>query len=379
MKDLGATLQDGQRATGPFVELGGRRVLRPGRWLWARTLGWLVLLFFLTAAAFGLPLQWAVDHVPADDPAAQFAGVAGACVAAVAVYAVAVRFGEGRQPRELALRPALPALAAGTVLGALLMGLLMGLLAVTNLYEIDVVGTAPAWAGLGLALQAAVTEELWTRALLLRLVWRIAGPVPAFAVVAVVFGALHLSNPGATPLAAATVAMAGLMFSALYALTGRLWVPIGLHFAWNLTQGYVFGADVSGSGFGHSIAVSTPNAARAQWLTGGAFGPEASAFAFTIVTIVTVGALLVSRTTRRADRVSGDERGRGRTSGDAGGVIRRSWGPRGGLGARRAWRRPTHRRSGRPGMLGRVRPPPWRCVRAARRPQSADAPARRLW
>ena len=36
------------------------------------------------------------------------------------------------------------------------------------------------------------------------------------------------------------------MFCALYALTGRLWVPIGLHFAWNFAQGYLFGAAVSG-------------------------------------------------------------------------------------------------------------------------------------
>jgi membrane protease YdiL (CAAX protease family) len=205
----------------------------------------------------------------------------------VTVYAVAVRIGERRTPRELGPGPALPGLAAGAVLGLLLMALLMGALAAANLYDVQVLGIAPAWAGAGLALQAAITEELWTRALLLRLLWRVVGPVPAFVVVALTFGALHLSNPGATPLAAATVAMAGLMFSALYALTGRLWVPIGLHFAWNLTQGYVFGADVSGAGFGQSIAVSTPNAASAQWLTGGVFGPEASTFALIIVTVVT--------------------------------------------------------------------------------------------
>ena len=47
----------------------------------------------------------------------------------------------------------------------------------------------------------------------------------------------------------ATVAVAGLMFCALYALTGRLWVPIGLHLAWNLAQGYLFGTAVSAGSF----------------------------------------------------------------------------------------------------------------------------------
>ena len=133
------------------------------------------------------------------------------------------------------------------------------------------------------------------RALLLRLLWRAFGPVPAFAVAALVFGALHLANPGATALAGVTVAVAGLMFCALYALTGRLWVPIGLHLAWNFAQGYLFGAAVSGGDLGGSIAVSTARPGAAAWLTGGTFGPEASVFALLLVGSVTVGALSLAR------------------------------------------------------------------------------------
>jgi len=61
------------------------------------------------------------------------------------------------------------------------------------------------------------------RAHLLRL---LRGPLPAFVVAALVFAGLHPANPGAAALAGATVAVAGLLFYALYALTGRLWVPI---------------------------------------------------------------------------------------------------------------------------------------------------------
>jgi hypothetical protein len=42
------------------VQLGERRVLQRGRLLRLRALAWSFLLFFLTAAAFGLPLQAAV-------------------------------------------------------------------------------------------------------------------------------------------------------------------------------------------------------------------------------------------------------------------------------------------------------------------------------
>ena len=212
------------------IQLGDGRVLHPGRWRWLRALAWLVLLFFLTAAAFGLPLQAAVDRLPSGNGAAGLAGRLIACTAALGCYALAVRLGEGREPSELALRPALPGLVGGAVLGLTMMTALMGLLAVTGLYDITLTGgAAPPWNGIGLALQAAVTEELWMRALLFRLLWRALGPVPAFTIAASVFGALHLANPGASPLAGAGVVAAGMMFCVLYTVSGRLWVPIGVH------------------------------------------------------------------------------------------------------------------------------------------------------
>lgn len=281
------------------VQLGERRVLQPGRWRRLRAMAWLVLVFFLTAAAFGLPLQAAVDLLPPGNAALQLAGLAIACAAALGCYALAVRLGESRGASEFAVRPALPGLAVGAGLGLAMMAVLMGVLAATGAYAITVLGATPAWTGLGLALQAAVTEELWMRALLLRLLWRAFGPIPAFVVAALVFGGLHLANPGATPLAGATVVMAGLMFCALYALTGRLWVPIGLHLAWNLAQGYLFGATVSGNSLGGSILLSSARPGAPAWLTGGTFGPEASVPALVLVSAVTVAALRWARKTGR--------------------------------------------------------------------------------
>lgn len=277
------------------VQLGYRRVVHRGRWLWLRTLGWLLLLIFLTAAAFGVPLQAAVDLLPTGNAALELLGLLLACAIALGSYVLAVRLGEGRGASELALRPAMPGLVVGTVIGLVMMAALMGVLVATGAYDIDVVGIAPAWTGIGLALQASVTEELWMRALLFRLLWRLVGPVPAFAAAALVFGGIHLVNPGANVLAGATVVVAGLMFCALYALTGRLWVPIGLHFAWNFTQGYLFGAAVSGDNLGGSILVSTASAGSPDWVTGGTFGPEASVHALLLVTSVTVIALAMAK------------------------------------------------------------------------------------
>ena len=285
--------------TGVAMERGDRRILHDGRWLWLRSLAWLVLLFFLTAAAFGLPLQAGVDLLPPERADLQFRASLIASACALVLYALAVRLGEGRQPSELALRPAVKGLAIGVALGLLLMVILMAVMALSGLYAITWVGLVPVWGGLSLAVQAAVTEELWMRALLFRLLWRTFGPLPAFALSALVFGALHLANPGATFVAGATVTLAGLMFCALYALTGRLWVPIGLHLAWNFAQGSLFGASVSGGDLGSSVARSTARDATGAWLTGGVFGPEGSVLALLLISLVTIGALVLAHLTGR--------------------------------------------------------------------------------
>ncbi len=78
-------------------------------------------------------------------------------------------------------------------------------------------------------------------------------------------------------MAALAVALeAGLMLAALYVLTGRLWASIGAHIAWNFTQGYVFGARVSGVDLGPSLYRAEPVAGAGTFWTGGPFGPEAS-------------------------------------------------------------------------------------------------------
>jgi hypothetical protein len=38
----------------------------------------------------------------------------------------------------------------------------------------------------------------------------------------------------------------GVLLAAAFVVTRRLWFPIGMHFAWNFTQGGIFGVAVSG-------------------------------------------------------------------------------------------------------------------------------------
>lgn len=268
------------------VALGDRRVLHPGPLRWLRALGWMALIGFLCVLSFGLPYS-ALDHFLPDTGPIEVASNTVCAVIALGVYAALVWFGEARAPSELALRAAMPGLAAGLLIGVLMFSAVMAIMAVFGLYDFVWSGPAAAWKAVAGSIESGVVEELLLRAVILRLIWRAAGPWVAFAASALLFGAVHLANPNASLFAAVCIAVeAGVMLGAFYALTGRLWVSIGVHAAWNFTQGYLFGAAVSGTDFGPAIAHSTARAGFADVLTGGAFGPEASLPALFVGTLV---------------------------------------------------------------------------------------------
>jgi len=256
--------------------LGDRRMLHPGKRLWARTLCWIVILVFAIMLPFGLVLETLLRVLPNEAPFQFLAHLAGALIV-LAAYYVLVQLGEGRVPTELAVASAplgiLAGLAIGLTLFAFVMAILMGVGAYTFAYQ----GFSPAWRGAALAIESGVLEEVLVRGVVLRLLWRAFGPWLAFIASAFLFGAGHIANPNATLFTVACVAIeAGIMLGAFYALTGRLWVSIGVHAGWNFTQGYLFGAAVSGGNFGDAIAKSAAHSDYPSWLSGGAFGPEAS-------------------------------------------------------------------------------------------------------
>lgn len=272
-------------------DLGCRRVLRPGKWLPVRAIGWAAFSIFAIVLTFG-PAMEALMHALPKQPALQFlAHAVGACLVLCA-YVLLVKFGEDRNPTELALRAAPTGLLVGLVIGLVMFSTVMAIMIAFGLYRFDYHGATPAWHGAGLAIESAVLEEVLVRGVVLRLMWRVFGPWAAFTISAILFGAGHVGNPGATWFTTACIAVeAGVMLGAFYALTGRLWASIGVHAGWNFSQGYLFGAAVSGGDFGQAIATSTAKPQFPTWLTGGAFGPEASLPAFAVC--LAVGALVL--------------------------------------------------------------------------------------
>ena len=277
---------------GDPIELGDQRVLRPGKVLWLRSLLWMIGFTFLLVLSFGPLGETLKSLAPAADLPLQFAVQCLGAGIALAVYVLLVRLGEDRWPSELAIKPMLPELLTGLLLGLLMFSAVMAILTASGAYETQMIGSQPAWRAAGSAIEAGVVEELIIRGVILRLLWRGFGPAVAFAVSAALFGAGHLPNPESSLFAAVCIALeAGIMLGAFYALTGRLWVSIGVHVSWNFTQGYLFGAAVSGGDLGPAFATSTARAGYPEWLTGGAFGPEASLPALVVCTSVGVAGL----------------------------------------------------------------------------------------
>ena len=119
----------------------------------------------------------------------------------------------------------------------------------------------------------SVEEELIARGYLLQNLRDAWGTAAAVLLSSVLFAVAHLGNPGAGLSSSIGIFAAGLQLACAYLVSGRLWLPIGLHLSWNFFQGTVFGFPVSG--------IRTPSLLLLEpvgpgYLTGGEFGPEAS-------------------------------------------------------------------------------------------------------
>lgn len=279
-----------------MVTIGSAGVLAPGRWRPLRALGWLVLLSVGIVLAFNAvakAMLWFLGSASGDQPASYklAAGIAGS-IALVGAYAVAVRFGERRTVSELDLSRAAPELLAGLALGAALMTAIISILWTFGWVAITPGRVDRIALALRDSIRSGVLEELVLRLVIFRLLWRAAGIWPALGGAALLFGVLHLANPDASFFAAACLIAGEGIGIGLYLLTGRIWAPIGMHAGWNFSQGWIFGAAVSGTTeITGGPLVLHPATGVSDMLSGGGFGPEAS-WAALIVSLLASGVFL---------------------------------------------------------------------------------------
>ena len=181
-------------------------------------------------------------------------------------------------------------IAWGTLLGAGVMLAAAGMTWASGgvRFELDAARSLKALGyGLYLYLFVALFEENLFRGFLFQRLLDGTGVWITQIVLALFFAFAHWGNPGmhgATRIwATINIALAAVFLGLAYLRTRSLALPVGIHLGWNWTQGNVLGFGVSGNagkGWIHPLFQGKP-----EWLTGGAFGLEASVFGVVAVLI----------------------------------------------------------------------------------------------
>jgi membrane protease YdiL (CAAX protease family) len=218
------------------------------------------------------------------------AGPAVSSVVLLGLYAGLVRLFEHRRARELDLGPGVGWAALGVAIGFGLFCIVYAVFLALGLVSWrGLLSPEGVWPVVMFTAFTSVGEELVFRGVVFRVAEDSLGTVAAVAISAGLFGLLHAMNPGATMVSTAAIALeAGVLLALSYAWSRSLWLPIGLHFGWNFTEGGVFGAAVSGGGHFHGLVSAPISASASDLMTGGAFGPEASVIAVAVSLIASL-------------------------------------------------------------------------------------------
>jgi membrane protease YdiL (CAAX protease family) len=121
---------------------------------------------------------------------------------------------------------------------------------------------------------AALAEEAFARGYPLQTMSRAGLTGLGILITSFAFAALHFLNPNfSTGLPFLNLVIAGVWFAVAWFRTRSLWLPLGMHWAWNWALGSLFGLPVSGKALvQHSVLRGTD--LGPAWLTGGDFGIE---------------------------------------------------------------------------------------------------------
>lgn len=232
-----------------------------------------------------------------DRPLLNIAIQIGLALAAIAIYVTYGKFIERREVTEFASPGMGREWGLGILVGVGLYSACAISLILMGYYKVE--GFNPvafALPALALAIKSGVFEELIFRGVLHQSVENILGSWAGIVAASFVFGFLHLLNPAATLTGAIYISIeAGLLLSAAYMATRRLWICIGFHMGWNFVQEGIYSGVVSGGPAEPGLLKATIEG-PALW-TGGSFGMEQSIFALVFCT--TTGVILLMMAIRR--------------------------------------------------------------------------------
>lgn len=207
-------------------------------------------------------------------------------VAAVVAYIIVTKRIDKRTLTDAGLSPQgfFSETGIGLILGGGVFSAITAMMGVFGLYRFGSINPHfKPGLPLELFLCIAVFQEVAVRGCIFQTLERRWGSGIALITSSLFFGLLHLGIPlpGLTtgerlvgPLFLSLET--GLLFSAAYLLTRRLWLPIGLHWGWNFFETSIYGTANSGAWENDPNTLFAGHVHGPFPLTGGAFGPEAS-------------------------------------------------------------------------------------------------------
>jgi len=269
-----------------------------------RVTQWTLLRVLFYLAAIISPVvgfEWAI-HVfipgvpsPLHTPLRMAANLVGPLLA-LGIYRMLVHLFERREAVEIGIRQGAVPFLIGILLGAALICATYLVLWSLGIAHFET-GDAPdqILTGLIVFFCVGVFEELLMRAVVFRILEEAGGTTVAILISSMLFGLAHVFNPDATLVSTVQIALeAGILLALAFALTRNLWLAVGIHMGWNYAQGNIFGGAVSGGEVPHSLFKSVLTGP--EYLTGGAFGLEASVVALGVCLVAASGlAVLVAR------------------------------------------------------------------------------------
>lgn len=270
-------------------------VTNPDRPVWLRILHPLVRIIILGGALFYF--MGRAEHFLnqlQDRPLLNIAVQIGLALAAIALYFAYGKFVERREVTELSTPGIGREWGIGALIGVGLYSACAIALMLLGYYKVEGLNPIAFFLpAVALAIKSGAFEELIFRGVLHQSVEALFGSWVAIVAASFVFGFLHLLNPAATMTGAIYISIeAGLLLSAAYMVTRRLWLCMGFHMGWNFVQEGIYSGVVSGG-------PGEPGLLKAviegpTLVTGGSFGMEQSIFALVFCTTTGVILLLIA-------------------------------------------------------------------------------------
>lgn len=247
----------------------------------------LALVFLLGVGSLvWAALRIAARHSPLSGEVTNILGYGCAAAATALAHGVMVRRADRRSllSAGLTARGLFSETGIGLLIGGGVFSAVMGMMRAVGVYHIG--GVNPHFRPLVpllLFLFLAVFQEVAVRGYIFQTLERRWGTGIALVGSTAFFGLAHLGSSvdGLTTaqwlVGPAFISIeTGLLLTAAYLLTRRLWLPIGIHWGWNFFESSVYGAANTGAWGDEPNTLFSDRFTGPFLLTGGPFGPEAS-------------------------------------------------------------------------------------------------------